>query len=92
MIDILYEHPAWFARLFEGLEARANVEISRKRMRLDHINARSGNLRLRGHVSKQQEQPTGAFLLSSGPLNVGVKLSDGATSVSPFVGDDWLRE
>ncbi len=22
MIDVLYEHPAWFARLFEGLEAR----------------------------------------------------------------------
>jgi hypothetical protein len=75
----------------QGLVARATLDVSRSNLKLQSIDAKSGDVRLRGHVSKREKDPDGAFLLSSGPINVGVTLRGGATSVSPFVGDDWLR-
>jgi hypothetical protein len=72
------------------LDAQTSVQLSAKGVNVKLIDARSGNLRVRGYFSKQKSQPRGAFLLSSGPINVGVTLSGGATEVSPFVGDGWL--
>ncbi|RYZ08367.1 MAG: hypothetical protein EOO73_07915 [Myxococcales bacterium] len=74
----------------EGLDARAAVQVSAGKLDVQVVDATSGNLRLKGYLSKRERQPRGAFMLSSGPLNVGVTLSDGETEVSPFVGDDWL--
>jgi hypothetical protein len=75
----------------QGVEARATVDVSRSSVKLQSIDARSGDVRLRGHVSTREQDPDGAFLLSSGPINVGVTLRGGSTSVSPFVGNDWLK-
>lgn len=72
------------------LDAETSVHVSRQGLRLRLIDARSGNLRARGYFEKEKNEPRGAFLLSSGPLNVGVTLSGGETEVSPFVGDGWL--
>jgi hypothetical protein len=74
----------------EALQARAAIQVSPGTVDVQIVDAQSGNLRLKGYLSKRGKQPHGAFLLSSGPLNVGVTLSDGETEVSPFVGDDWL--
>jgi hypothetical protein len=74
----------------EQLEARANVQLSKGKIDVQVISAESGNLRLKGYLSKREQAPRGAFLLSSGFINVGVTLSNGETEVSPFVGDDWL--
>jgi len=74
----------------KALEARAHLELQPPRLTLTGIDAHSGNLRLRGHVEQQGRDPSGALLLSSGPLNVGVTLKGGGTEVAPFVGDDWL--
>jgi hypothetical protein len=74
----------------EDLNARATVQMSPGKLDVQVVDATSGNLRLKGYLSKREKQPRGAFLLSSGPLNVGVTLSDGETEVSPFVSDDWL--
>jgi hypothetical protein len=73
-----------------ALDARALVRVSSGKLDIQVVDAKSGNLRMKGYLSKREKQPRGAFLLSTGPLNVGVKLSDGETEVSPFVGDDWL--
>jgi hypothetical protein len=75
----------------ETLEARAQLQLRRSSFELHRIDAHSGGLRVRGYLSKGEQQPHGALLLSSGPFNVGLTLSDGNTEVSPFVGDDWLR-
>jgi len=72
------------------LDAQTAVQLSADGVNLRVIDARSGNLRVRGYFSKRTREPRGAFLLSSGPINVGVTLSGGATEVSPFVGDGWL--
>jgi hypothetical protein len=72
------------------LDAQTAVQLSADGVNLRVIDARSGNLRVRGYFSKRTSEPRGAFLLSTGPINVGVTLSGGATEVSPFVGDDWL--
>lgn len=74
----------------ESLDARANLELRRGSVQVELIDARSGNLRMRGFLSKRTRDPRGAFLLSSGPINVGVTLRGGETEVSPFVADDWL--
>jgi hypothetical protein len=72
------------------LDAETNVKISRSGVGLRVVEARSGNLRARGYFEQEKSEPRGAFLLSSGPLNVGVTLSGGETEISPFVGDGWL--
>jgi hypothetical protein len=74
----------------EALEAQVALQLSSKALALQVIDARSGNLRLRGHLNRREREPRGAFLLSSGPVNVGVTLANGSTEVSPFVSDDWL--
>ena len=74
----------------EQLSARAAVRIARDALDVQVVEAQSGNVFLKGYLSKREKRPRGAFLLSSGPFNVGVTLSDGETEVSPFVSDDWL--
>lgn len=74
----------------QALDARATFKVRRGDADVRVVDATSGNVRLRGYLSKRAERPRGAFLLSSGPINVGVTLSDGETEVSPFVSDDWL--
>lgn len=74
----------------ESLEARAALRVSGRKVDVRVVDAQSGNLRLKGYLSQRGPHPQGAFLLSSGPFNVGVTLEGGETSVSPFVGDDWL--
>jgi hypothetical protein len=74
----------------QALDGRASLDLSKRGFHLERIEARSGKLRLRGHVNKTSAEPTGAFLFSSGIFNVGVTLENGDTEVSPFVSDDWL--
>ena len=73
----------------QALSGRADLELTPERLKLTRIEAQSGRLKLRGHV-EQRAEPSGALLLSSGPLNVGVTLRDGDAQLSPFVADDWL--
>jgi hypothetical protein len=72
------------------VDAQARIKIEAGGVDLTGLEARDGAVRLRGHVSTRGKAPRGAFLLSSGLLNVGVTLERGDTEVSPLVGDDWL--
>jgi hypothetical protein len=74
----------------QALDGRASVALSRRALRLEHIDARSGKLRVRGHLNQSSSEPSGAFLFSSWLFNVGVTLEEGEAEVSPFVADDWL--
>ncbi len=78
------------ALALERLEARASVAYAGGDFEMRVLEAESGNLRLRGYLRQESDQPLGAFLLSSGPINVGVTLSAGDTEISPFVSDEWL--
>jgi hypothetical protein len=75
----------------ESLEASALLEVQGNRVALRRIEARSGRLRVRGHLERRGQLATGALLLSSGLLNLGVTLRSGETELSPLVGDDWLQ-
>jgi hypothetical protein len=66
------------------------LQVSAGGVAVTGIDARDGQLRLRGNVSKHGTHPSGAVLVSSGPLNVGVSFEQGASDVTPLVGDDWL--
>jgi hypothetical protein len=74
----------------EGLDARTQLEVQGNRFALRRIEAQSGRLRVRGHLEKRGRYATGALLLSSGLINIGVTLKGGDTELSPLVGDDWL--
>jgi hypothetical protein len=73
-----------------ALDAQAKLKIDPGGVEITGIEARDGTLRLRGDLSKHGKYPSGAVLVSSGPLNVGVNFERGDTEVSPLVGDDWL--
>jgi hypothetical protein len=73
-----------------GLDARARLKVEAGGVEVTGIDARDGQLRLRGSVSKHGKHPNGAVLVSSGPLNVGVSFARGDTDISPLVADDWL--
>jgi hypothetical protein len=73
-----------------ALDAHAKLKIEAGGVEVTGIDARDGTLRLRGDVAKHGKYPSGAVLVSSGPLNVGLTFERGATDVSPLVGDDWL--
>jgi hypothetical protein len=73
-----------------SLDARARLRIAAGGVEVSGLDARDGDLQVRGGVAKRNGDPRGAFLVSSGPLNVGVRLQGGDTEVSPLVGDDWL--
>lgn len=73
-----------------ALDAQARLQVSGGGVAVTGIDARDGQLRLRGNVSKHGKHPSGAVLVSSGPLNVGVSFEGGASDVTPLVGDDWL--
>lgn len=73
-----------------ALDARGRLQVSAGGFAVTGIDARDGQLRLRGNVSKHGKHPSGALLVSSGPLNVGVSFEGGASDVTPLVGDDWL--
>jgi len=60
--------------------------------RLLLLQARSGSLSARGTYRQRPKHRTGALLLSTGLLNVGVTLRDGESEVSPLVADDWLAK
>jgi hypothetical protein len=77
--------------LDDPLRARAAVSLQEDWWQVRLLDAASGNLRVRGHVSKRSGPPRGAFLFSAGPINVGVVMQDGSTDVVPFVADDWLN-
>jgi hypothetical protein len=74
----------------ETLQARIALQLEQGSLRLRVIDATSGRLRVRGYLDQRSRKSLGAFLLSSGPLHVGVTLRNGETEVSPFVGADWL--
>lgn len=74
----------------KALDARAKLELRHGNLDVELLEAHSGNLHVRGYLSKHSQDPRGAFLLTSGPINVGVTLRGGETEVSPFVADDWL--
>lgn len=74
----------------DALQARASLELRGEDVDIERIDATSGNLRVRGYLRKRAAGQRGAFLLSSGPIHVGLTLRAGTTEVTPFVSGDWL--
>jgi hypothetical protein len=73
----------------KGLDAKAAFRVGDV-SRLDLLRARAGIAQARGMVTVSKSGPVGAFLLSTGLANVGVRVRPGETSVVLFVGDNWL--
>jgi hypothetical protein len=73
----------------KGLDAKALFRLG-DISRLELVRARAGIAQARGVLSVTKGGPVGAFLVSTGVANVGVKVRSGETSVVLFVGDNWL--
>jgi hypothetical protein len=58
--------------------------------RLELLHAQAGIAKARGVLSLPKQGPTGAFLVSTGAANLGVRLRSGETHVELFVANDWL--
>ncbi len=55
------------------------------------VKANSERVDLQGEYVRAPERRRGVFLATLGPIGAGIELSDGKTSVAPFVGNDWLK-
>ncbi len=58
--------------------------------RFELLHAQAGIAKARGMLSLTHDGPTGAFLVSTGVANLGVRVRSGETRVELFVGNDWL--
>jgi hypothetical protein len=58
--------------------------------RFELLRAQAGIAKARGMLSVTRDGPTGAFLVSTGVANLGVRVRSGETRVDLFVGNDWL--
>lgn len=72
-----------------GLDAKTAFRLGDV-SRFELVHARAGIAQARGMVTVTKGGPVGAFLVSTGVANVGVRVRSGETSVVLFVGDHWL--
>jgi hypothetical protein len=72
-----------------ALDAKAAFSLG-EASRFELLRARAGIAKARGVLSMTRQGPSGAFLVSTGPANVGVRVRSGETRVDLFVGNDWL--
>lgn len=73
---------------FDAKAAFRMGEVSR----VDLVRAQAGIAKAHGAVTLTKQGPTGAFLVSTGVANLGVRLNSGETRVDLFVGNDWLEK
>jgi hypothetical protein len=94
LLPLVVDSP--FARTLEkallglqALDAKTAFSVG-ETSRFELLRARAGIAKARGMLSLTREGPSGAFLVSTGPANVGVRVRSGETRVDLFVGNDWL--
>ncbi|WP_437678639.1 hypothetical protein [Sorangium sp. So ce131] len=87
--------PGWASGLLtmDGLTASAKVQRKGDDVDFRLLEAQGGNLAIRGRLTKSDGRDAlGAFLVTSGPLSVGIDLGADGAGVHPLVGDDWVNE
>ncbi|WP_437898279.1 hypothetical protein [Sorangium sp. So ce124] len=87
--------PGWAAGLLamEGLKASAKVKRADGGVDFRLLEAKGGDLAIRGRLTKSDGQTArGAFLVKSGLLSVGIALDRDGAGVHPLAGDDWVNE
>ena len=73
----------------KSLDAKAAFSLGDV-SRLELVRAQAGIARAHGVLSMTKQGPVGAFLVSTGLANLGVRVRPGETRVVLFVGDNWL--
>lgn len=74
------------------LAASLHLRVRPKDLSVTVLRAKNGALEGRGRIRKRVGPPTGAFLLSVGPIYAGLEIHDHQVSVHPLAGGDWLDE
>jgi hypothetical protein len=72
------------------VRAKLSLAGTERDYRLSLLEASSGKLEASGDYRGGSLEGRGALLLRTPLVNVGVTFRDGATSVKPFVSNDWL--
>jgi hypothetical protein len=87
--------PMIFAQMtrMPHLHASARLTVLAHRLALRGVDARGGDLALRGSYVVRGDHRRGAFVVDKGILSVGLRLSDVAgVDLRFFALDDWLRD
>ncbi len=87
--------PGWAAGFLtlEGLTASADLKRSDSMTDFKLLKAEGGSFEFRGRLKKPVKgKPEGAFLVSAGPLSVGISIDKDGTGVAPFAGDVWVNK
>jgi hypothetical protein len=84
--------PRWARSLLEmeGLEASAEVQLSRARTRVHDLIAEGEKLRILGEYDRRGENRRGVFLIDGGTIDVGVRLHEGGAGVRLLGAKSWF--
>jgi hypothetical protein len=85
--------PGWTRGLLklEGFDGRARVGLGPSFIRLDDFEASGGAFHLRGRYLARKTS-NGAFLLESGPVDVGVEIQNGKSALKLAGAKKWFED
>jgi hypothetical protein len=85
--------PKWTRGLLtlEGLTADADVFLAPSRTRVHALEARGGNFHILGEYARRPGAESGAFLVESGVLRIGVGTGDGGAGVHLLTPQGWYE-
>ena len=88
------ELPAWTRGLqtLEGLTATADVRLGKALVEIRALDAKGGSFHIEGRYREASGVKRGAFLIDTGPLNVGVAIAEGKTSLKLIGAREWFRQ
>jgi hypothetical protein len=74
------------------LTASADVVLAPSLVRVSGLAARGGSFTIDGDYRKRGKEADGAFLVSDGPLSVGVRVANGKPSLKLAGARTWFAE
>lgn len=85
--------PRWTRGLLDldGLTATTSVVLAPARTSIQNLDARGGGFHILGEYEARGDRSRGIFLIDTGPLNVGVRTSNGTPSVRLIGAPSWYE-
>ncbi|HWC66348.1 MAG TPA: hypothetical protein VG777_09705, partial [Thermoanaerobaculia bacterium] len=85
--------PKWARGIaaLDGLTASADVDLGPARVRVSRLDARGGSFTIDGDYRKSGKESEGAFLVSDGPLSVGVEVAGGKSRLKLAGAQKWFE-
>ncbi|MFN2634552.1 MAG: hypothetical protein ABR610_14155 [Thermoanaerobaculia bacterium] len=85
--------PGWARGILklEGIEATARFAVGKSLLEIDTLDAKGGSFRIRGHYRAKKPAKTGAFLVETGVLAVGLEIEGPSSKLKLLGAKSWYE-